>query len=211
MSAERRTRRLGRRGRRARRSRQAAPPSGRVGPVQIWRRLGPEQRAAGIGAILLIVSTIGPFSFVEAAVVLVAAAVVLLLVRRAEEREFHLPFGDGTVVAVAGVWCALLIAVRVFDRPLGQNLLAIVCAGILVAAGVRQRARRPADDLPTAAPYLPGELLRDLDPDTEPATRSEARTRPLAPATEGDAPTVRVDDVEDPPEYDAPTRRLPER
>jgi len=211
VSAERRTRRLGRRGRGARRARRPEWPSGRVGLLQIWRRLGPEQRAAGIGAILLIVSTIGPFSFVEAAVVLVAGAVLLLLVRRAEEREFHLPFGDGSVVGVAGVWCALLIAVRVLDRPLGQNLLAIACAAILVAAGVRQRARRPADDLPTAAPYLPGELLRDLDPDTEPATRSEARTRPLAPATEGDAPTVRVDDVEDPPEYDAPTRRLPER
>ncbi len=124
------------------------PSPGRPPLLTIWRRLDWEQRAAGIGAVLLIVSTIGPFSFVEAAVVLVATAVLLLLERRAEEREFHLPFGDGAVTAAAGAWCAVLIAVRLFDRPLGQGLLALACAAILVGAGVRQRATRPADDLP---------------------------------------------------------------
>ncbi len=125
------------------------PSPGRPPLLTIWRRLDWEQRAAGAGAVLLIVSTIGPFSFVEAAVVLVAAAVLLLVERRAEEREFHLPFGDGAVTAAAGVWCAVLIAVRLFDRPLGQGLLALACAAILVGAGVRQRATREADDLPT--------------------------------------------------------------
>ncbi len=124
------------------------PSPGRPPLLTIWRRLDWEQRAAGVGAVLLIVSTIGPFSFVEAAVVLVAAAVLLLLERRAEEREFHLPFGDGAVTAAAGVWCAVLIAVRLFDRPLGQGLLALACAAVLVAAGARQRAVRPKDDLP---------------------------------------------------------------
>jgi hypothetical protein len=42
-----------------------------------------------------------------------------------------------------------------FDRPLGQNLLALVCAAILVLAGVRERAKRPPDDLPAERPPRP--------------------------------------------------------
>jgi hypothetical protein len=112
------------------------------------RQLDFEQRVAGIGALLLIVSTFGPFSFVEAAIVLVALAVLLLLKKRADGRSFHLPFGDGAVIMAAGAWSAMLIVVRLLDRPLGQNLLAIVCAAILALAGLRMRLRRPADDLP---------------------------------------------------------------
>ena len=114
-----------------------------------WRVLGPEQRVAAIGSLLLIVSTFGPFSFVEAAEVLTALGVLLLLKRRADGYEFHLPFGDGTAIAAAGVWSGLLILVRLFDRSLGQNLLALACAALVFAAGVRERAKRPADDLPS--------------------------------------------------------------
>ncbi len=101
------------------------------------------------GAGLLILSTLGAFSWVEAAIVLVALAVLGLIERRAAGKRFHLPFGDGTVIAAAGAWCGVLIAIRVLDRPLGQNVLALACAGLLVAAGVRERAKRPPDDLPT--------------------------------------------------------------
>jgi hypothetical protein len=113
-----------------------------------WRVLGPEQRVAAVGALLLIVSTFGPFSFVEAAELVTALGVLLLLKRRADGYEFHLPFGDGTAIAAAGAWCGLLILVRLFDRSLGQNLLALACAALVFAAGVRERAKRPMDDLP---------------------------------------------------------------
>jgi hypothetical protein len=116
---------------------------------EMWRRLNFEQRAAGAGSLLLIVSTFGPFSFVEAAIVVVALSVLFLLRKRAEGREFHIPFGDGTMIVVAGAWCALLILIRLFDRPPGQGLLALACAAILVFAGLRERAKRPMDDLPT--------------------------------------------------------------
>ena len=89
-------------------------------PIETWQRLNPEQRGAAVGSLLLIISTFGPFSFVEAA-----------------------------VIVVAGVWCGFLILVRLVDRPLGQGLLALACAAILVAAGLRERAKRPMDDLPT--------------------------------------------------------------
>jgi hypothetical protein len=116
--------------------------------VATFRMLNFEQRVAAVGAVLLAVSTFGPFSFVEVAEILVALAVLALLRARALGKRFHLPFGDGTVIAVAGMWAAALIVVRLFDRPLGQNLLALGCAAILIFAGTRERAKRPADDLP---------------------------------------------------------------
>jgi len=142
--------------------------------VTLFRRLNLEQRAAAVGSLLLIVSTFGPFSFVEAAEILVAVGVLALLRARAQGRHFHLPFGDGTVIAAAGFWTGLLIVVRLFDRPLGQNLLALACAAILVLAGARERAKRPPDDLPAAA--------RPRD-DVPPAESAPARpVRPSAAA-----------------------------
>ena len=114
----------------------------------VWRLLGPEQRVAAVGCVLLIVSTFGPFTFVEAAEILTALGVLALLKRRADGSRFHLPCGDGTVIAAAGAWAALLILIRLFDRPLGQNLLALACAALVAGAGVRERAKRPMDDLP---------------------------------------------------------------
>jgi hypothetical protein len=115
--------------------------------IRAWRYLDGEQRVAAVACGLLIVSTFGPFSFVEGSIVLVALAVLLLLKKRGDGRSFHLPFGDGAVIMAAGAWSALLIAVRLFDRPLGQNLLALVCATLLALAGLRTRLRRPVDDM----------------------------------------------------------------
>ena len=143
--------------------------------VRAARLLNAEQRIAAGGAILLIVSTFGPFSFVEAGELLLAGGVLALLFARAEGKRFHLPFGDGTVIAAAGIWAGALIVARLFDRPLGQNLLALVCAAILVFAGALERAKRPADDLPPQ-PSPPRPPRRRTAP---PA--GEAPTEPLPP------------------------------
>ena len=140
---------------------------------QAWRLLGPEQRVAAIGALLLIVSTFGPFTFVEAAEVLAALGVLALLKKRTDGSVFHLPFGDGTAIAAAGLWCGLLILVRLFDRPLGQNLLALACATIVFAAGMRERAKRPMDDLPPETARLP------RDAQTEWLESDAQATKPL--------------------------------
>ena len=116
-----------------------------------FRLLNAEQKAAAAAAVLLALSTIGPFSWVELAELLLAAGVLALLFARAEGQSFHLPFGDGTIIATAGVWAGILIVARLFERPLGQNLLALACAAILFLAGARERAKRPADDIPTLA------------------------------------------------------------
>ena len=139
-----------------------------------FRALNTEQRAAAVGAVLLAVSTFGPFSFVEVAEILVALGVLALLRARALGKEFHLPFGDGTVIAVAGIWAAALIVARLFDRPLGQNLLALGCAAILIAAGARERAKRPPDDIPPERRARPAPR----------APRPDAPTQPLAAPTE---------------------------
>jgi hypothetical protein len=112
-----------------------------------WRQLNFEQRVAAVGSLLLIVSTFGPFSFVEAAEVLTGLGVLALLRARALRKRFHLPFGDGAVILVAGAWASGLILVRLFDRPLGQNLLALACAAMLAVAGAAERTKRPPDDV----------------------------------------------------------------
>jgi hypothetical protein len=148
--------------------------------VRTFRLLGFEQRMAAVGAVLLAISTFGPFSFVELAEIAVALGVLALLRARALGKQFHLPFGDGTVIAAAGIWAALLIVVRLFDRPLGQNLLALVCAAILVFAGALERAKRPADDLPPQAATAPPPPPRPRPPAERPPA-GEAPTEPLPP------------------------------
>jgi hypothetical protein len=154
--------------------------------IRTFRLLNAEQRTAAVGALLLAVSTFGPFSFVEVAELLIAFGVLALLRARALGKRFHLPFGDGTVIAGAGAWAAALIVVRLFDRPLGQNLLALACAAILILAGLRERAKRPPDDLPEE--HLTPPIRRRPQP---PARRragaaaagagSEEETEPLPP------------------------------
>jgi hypothetical protein len=140
--------------------------------VATWHALNLEQRVAAVAATLVIVSTLGPFSFVEAAEVLAAGAVLVLLRMRAERREFHLPLGDGTAIAGAGLWCAVLITTRMFDRPPGQTVLALVCALLLAAAGVRERAKRAADDLPDPVESPTAVLPREATP-APPPPRSD--------------------------------------
>src|SRR4051794_37243409 len=128
-------------------SRSELPRRVALGIAGTWRKLNFEQRVAAVGALLLVISTFGPFSFVEAAIVLIGLGILFLLRKRAENREFHVPFGDGTVIAAAGAWSALLILIRIFNRPLGQGLLALVCAAVLIVAGLSEGRKRPPDAL----------------------------------------------------------------
>src|SRR4051794_10486163 len=151
-----------------------------LGVVGIWRRLNFEQRGAAVAALLLIVSTFGPFSFVEAAIVLIGLSVLFLLRRRAEGREFHVPFGDGTIIAAAGAWSAVLIVIRIFDRPLGQGLLALVCAGPLLVAGLSERRKPLPDALPDEDAARHQRDSESVDPHDQTATErlpAEGRRR----------------------------------
>ena len=186
-----------------------------AGVRESWRRLNFEQRLAAVAALLLIGSTFGSFSFVEAALVLTAGGVLALLKQRADRKPFHLPFGDGTVIFVAGLWSALLIVVRLFDKPLGQSVLALACAAVLAVAGAREKAKRPPDDLPplppprrprrrpaTAGGAGVGDLVNPQEPPEFPTARLSARDEP----TERVARRSRADEPDRPDASSEPNR-----
>ena len=157
------------------------------GLAHAWGALDRDRRLAAIAAIALFVTmflpwyqqnavvtaaknqplvsrnlnAFGVFSFVEAAVLLVAVAVLVLLYMRADGRRFQLPGGDGAVVLAAGLWSALLLILRLFDKPgitqhgVAANVgiqwgifFALAAAGLLAYAGSRMRAgQRPEPPL----------------------------------------------------------------
>jgi hypothetical protein len=144
-----------------------------------------EKSALGArGAVSDTVSAFGAVSFVEAAVFLVSAGVLVLLFTRAEGSEYELPGGDGTVIFGAGLWAALLIFWRVFDRPdvtgaaatVGIQwgfFVAFIAAGALASAGWRLR-QHERDARPTPPPER-RRRPRPAPPEEEPTARD---TRP---------------------------------
>ena len=210
--------------------------------VRAWRTLPHERRLAAYAAIGLFLSLFlpwyqrqffvviaskiqpasdsqtawGAFSFVEAAILLVAAGVLVLLFQRAEGKAFHLPGGDGGVITAAGVWSAVLIIWRIFDKQggaaQGQNattygiewgiFVALAIAIGLIYAGSRIRAaHRPEPPLPgendpsppiggPAAP-APGAMpvLEARIVPAEPAPRESALTETAATYTGRSAPS----------------------
>jgi len=185
-----------------------------------WRALTPERRLAATAAVALFVTMLlpwyqqnavvntpraaplqsrnlnafGVFSFVEAAVLLVAVAVVYLLYARAEGREFHLPGSDGAVVMAAGLWTALLLVFRLFDKPgisshgIAANVgvqwgifFALGAAGLMAYAGSRMRAeRRPEPPLERGR--------RQASPSLTPPARSPSPPAPRSPSPPARSP-----------------------
>ena len=178
---------------------------------RVWSSLARDERVAAGASLGLLVSMFFPwyvltsrgtgglstqslsafrdFSWVEAAVLLVAAGVCVLLFARAERRPFHLPGGDGSVIAFAGGWATLLLIWRAFDKPGGTRISAVglswgfvfafAAAGTLTYAGLRIRGmHRPEPPLPGENPTPPAAT----PPPSAPATPPTAVTEPHAPS-----------------------------
>ena len=146
------------------------------------RRVNFEQRVAAVGALLLILGTLGDFSFVEAGFLLLAGGVLALLFARAEGMRFHLPFGDGTVIAGAGIWAGALVVAGLLDRSVGQNIFGAAGAALMFLAGARERAKRPPDDVPPDAPGSAPPIRRRRPPRRPgAAAEADATTEPLPP------------------------------
>jgi hypothetical protein len=185
-----------------------------------WRALGRDERLAALTSLGLFVTMLLPwysktdtvvvrnaahateqslsafqaFSFVEAAVLLVSAGVLTLLFARAEEREFHLPGGDGTIVMIAGAWAAILIFYRLLDKPGLQGNEKVTSAvgvqwgifiALLVALGLA---------------YV-GKRIRAAEREEPPLTRSSEDRPP------GDEPRRRHQTDVDPDFYEDPGSR----
>ena len=127
---------------------------------------------------------------------LVAVAVIYLLFARAEGRDFHLPGSDGAVVMAAGLWAALLLVFRLFDKPgcpahgVAANVgmqwgifFALAAAGLLAYAGSRMRAARPPEP-PLARPPRAGASWS--------ASRGARRAHASTPAARAACRTVAV-------------------
>jgi hypothetical protein len=199
-----------------------------IGPrvLHAWNVLDRDRRLAAIAALALFATMLLPwyqqnavvsasktaplisrnlnafavFSFVEAAVLLVALAILLLLYERADGRTFHLPGGDGTVVFAAGLWTALLLVLRLFDKPgIAHNgvaanvgvqwgiFFALAAAGLLAYAGSRMRAgTRPEPPLLRSDGAAPPRRARarELEPDEDVTAAVPARARPAGAATD---------------------------
>jgi hypothetical protein len=187
-----------------------------------WRALTPEQRLAAGASGALFVTMFLPwyqqnavvnaprtaplqsrnlnafqvFSFVEAAVLLVAVAVLYLLFARGERRSFQLPGGDGSVVFAAGIWTALLLVLRLFDKPgitshgIAANVgiqwgifFALAAAGLLAVSGSRMRAGAQPDPPLVRSPRRPEAAGRSpIGREPEPPFAHSAR-RPPPPQT----------------------------
>jgi hypothetical protein len=150
------------------------------------------------------------FTFVEAATLLVIAALLALFFARAEQRDFHLPARDGTLVGAAGVWICLLIFYRQLDQPeplagaqasasVGVNwgiFLAFLAAIVLAAVGFRMRVTEQGEHQPP--------VVRDARGDATPPTRT-ADTRTAGARGGSDDDATRQLSFDD-PENDAAER-----
>ena len=189
--------------------------------LNAWGALGREQRLAALTSLGLFVSMLLPwysktntvvvrgaarateqslsafqaFSFVEAAVLLVSVGVLAMLFARAEQRDFQLPGGDGTIAMLAGAWAAILIFYRLFDKPgLQGNEQVVSSVGVqwgifvalLVALGLAYVGRRMRASERGAPPLTRagrrerdagGRLERESAYEYEPASEHEPAAR----------------------------------
>ena len=132
-----------------------------------FRALGANDRLVALGIGVVAVSLLRPWhgvmtgdyvktpasaiGFIEVAIVLTLAAGVYLLVRAARDQPLPAPLHIGTLFALAGVWTAVLIAYRIFDRPdfaefPGERValrygifIAFAGAALIVVGGLAQR------------------------------------------------------------------------
>jgi hypothetical protein len=210
--------------------------AGRV--VRAWRALPSERRPAALAALGLFVTLFlpwyqetviangktalrsasasltgwGAFSWVEAAVLLVALGVLTLLFQRAEGRAFHLPGGDGGVIAAAGIWTCVLVIWRIFDKQgtsgSGQFattsgiewgiFIALAVAAFLAYSGIRiraahvpepplpgQSAEKPEPPPPEPSPRIAPPKLEFNKPSTAAATRRKPDEQLTIPLDDG--------------------------
>jgi hypothetical protein len=140
------------------------------------RRLSADERlaVAGVAVILaslplpwwrspadrsLVVTGIGEFGFVEAALVLTASMALLVVLRVSAGHVPPRPLREWALLVVAGAWAAAIVGYRMFDRPeftlgdadepydLGYGImLALGGAALILAAGLRLREPDGAED-----------------------------------------------------------------
>jgi hypothetical protein len=105
----------------------------------------------------LVLTGIGAFGWAEGALLLIAAATTFLAIQGGGGYVPPRPLREWALFVAAGTWAAVIVLYRIADRPrftlAGHNepynlhyaiFVALVGAGIIVAAGLRMRPREQA-------------------------------------------------------------------
>jgi hypothetical protein len=137
-------------------------------PGELFRSLAEHDRLATVGALLIAGSMLLPwygvtvsgglvktgfnaFGLVQAALLLTVGSALVLIMRTAWGFRPPRPLHAGTLLALSGVWSALLIVYRIADRPefdipgvervaLRYGIfVALAGAGLLFLGGLRRR------------------------------------------------------------------------
>jgi hypothetical protein len=126
------------------RSRVARPPHERglrilLLPFTHIRQLDGWRRLALAGAVIVAIGSLmdfPDFGWIDASMLLVAVSCVRMLARYLESVPFESPFADGTLLAVGGIWTALIALINaLFDHAGVRSQLVIVggCAALFLA------------------------------------------------------------------------------
>lgn len=107
-------------------------------PFTHFRHLDTYRRIALIGSLTIAicaVSGIPDFGWLEATQLLVAVSCVRMIARAVETVPFACPFHDGTLLAVGGMWAAIVTLINAFDGANTTTSVVIVfgCAALFVS------------------------------------------------------------------------------
>lgn len=112
-------------------------PFARIRELDGWRRL------ALIGSMTVAVCAIvsvPDFGWLEASELLVALSCIRVLARPVETVPPPLPFHDGTLLAIGGMWAALIALANAWDRAdVATQMILVVGCGMLFIGGMFAR------------------------------------------------------------------------
>ncbi len=113
-------------------------PFTRVRQLDGWRRL------ALAGTLVVIFGSFmhfPDFGWIEAAQLLVGVSCLRMLARHVETEPFASPFADGTLLAVGGIWCALIACGNTFfdAAEARRSIVVVVGCTLLFVAGMAVR------------------------------------------------------------------------
>jgi hypothetical protein len=112
-------------------------------PFVRFRALDSWRKVALLGALVVAVGavvSIPDFGWLEASQLLIAVACIRVLARPVESAPPPLPFHDGTLLAVGGMWAALIALANAWDNAdTSTQMIIVVGCGMLFVAGMFAR------------------------------------------------------------------------
>lgn len=108
-------------------------------PFTHFRGLDNWRRVSLGGAVIVMIGSVlsfPDFGWIEAAQLLVAVSCVRMIARYVESEQFASPFADGTLLAVGGLWTAIIaLGNALFDAANTRSEIIIVlgCAALFLS------------------------------------------------------------------------------